>query len=571
MHRHLIATLLFSLSATCAGAATQAERDYEQIKNLRADASRAIKKDPSPQGMQQAAALLQQALALLDDPEVAARGTGNLPLHFKGFDVRYDLAVLYARQGKKDEALALLDALAQFGQAARFAELFANDAAFDGLKADPRFQRILSAHRAASRVWDKQATPYRPVLSNEEKVAGLSLFWSEARHSFAHFDHVPDLDWNKTYHTYLAKVLAAPTTEAYYKVMMELAPLLQDGHTNIYAPDALQDKLYARPPVVTTLVENKVLVTDVRSPSLAQRIRAGDELVAIDGKPVKTYAQDYVTRYVSASTPQDRDVRTYSYQLLMGDAGKPLQLRLRGADGKERTETIGRTGYKDTQKVQESEFRLLPGNIAYLRVNTFENDSGVKALEAALPQLMPAHGLIIDVRANGGGSDEYGYEILSYLSSKPFATSRSYVRDDTALDRARDMDLIKWRPTEGGNTFEHRRDRVYTGPVAVLIGPRSFSAAEDFAVAYEAMQRGPLIGMATAGSTGQPLFMDLPGGGSARICVKRDVRPDGRMFVGQGVQPTIIVEPTVADVRAGRDAALERAIEALRIEQTAQK
>ena len=56
---------------------------------------------------------------------------------------------------------------------------------------------------------------------------------------------------------YLSKVIAAPTTRDYYRVMMQLAPLLQDGHTNVYAPDALAGEFYSRPPLRTALVEGK--------------------------------------------------------------------------------------------------------------------------------------------------------------------------------------------------------------------------------------------------------------------------------------------------------------------------
>lgn len=59
--------------------------------------------------------------------------------------------------------------------------------------------------------------------------------------------------------------MAANTTREYYDVMMQLAPLLQDGHTNIYPPDELIGKFYARPPIRTMLVEDKVIVTEVGS------------------------------------------------------------------------------------------------------------------------------------------------------------------------------------------------------------------------------------------------------------------------------------------------------------------
>jgi C-terminal processing protease CtpA/Prc len=52
----------------------------------------------------------------------------------------------------------------------------------------------------------------------------------------------------------------------------------------------------------------------------------------------------------------------------------------------------------------------------------------------------------------------------------------------------------------------------------------------------------------------------LPGGGSARICIKMDTYPDGREFVGYGIQPDIRVVPTVKDYLENRDVVLEAAL-----------
>ena len=78
------------------------------------------------------------------------------------------------------------------------------------------------------------------------------------------------------------------------------------------------------------------------------------------------------------------------------------------------------------------------------------------------------------------------------------------------------------------------------------------------------MKRGKIVGMPDGGSTGQPLMFDLPGGGTARICVKRDGYPDGTDFVGVGVLPDVRVAPTIDDVRHGRDAALTAALATMR-------
>ena len=106
--------------------------------------------------------------------------------------------------------------------------------------------------------------------------------------------------------------------------------------------------------------------------------------------------------------------------------------------------------------------------------------------------------------------------------------------------------------------------KLYTKPVILLISPQTFSAAEDFAVAFDSMKRGKMIGEATGGSTGQPLMITLPGSLMGRVCSKRDLYPDGKVFVGVGVQPDIKISPKVADVISGRDTVLEGALEYLK-------
>jgi len=90
------------------------------------------------------------------------------------------------------------------------------------------------------------------------------------------------------------------------------------------------------------------------------------------------------------------------------------------------------------------------------------------------------------------------------------------------------------------------------------------SAAEDFLVAFKLMKRGVMVGTATGGSTGQPLTVALPGGGSMRICTKRDRFANGEELVGAGIRPGIEVKTTLEDVRNGRDPVLERAVAAVR-------
>ena len=564
----LLVSLFFPPDALCQPPApTPGFENAVRIQQVRDEVRAATGNDAQPDALRQGATRLEAELAWLDRPEARELGAGNLFLHFRGHDVRADLARLYVRSGDKDKALATLEAMQRYGWLPNGALQLDTDTAFDGLRGEPRFETILGRGKIAERLWQGPAAsvPYKERLSVEERIAGLTQFWSEARASFVYFDHVPELDWNRVYLDYLPKVMAAETTQDYYRVLMQLAPLLRDGHTNIYAPEELAERFYASPPIVTELVDGRVLVRRVDSASLAARVQVGEEVLAIDGLPVQRYAKERVAPFVSSSTPQDRSLRMYRYQLLSGDARQPLALTLRDARGKTRELSIARAGYEDLRRPANFDFRMLPGGVAYFALDHFESEAGVKAFEAALPRILDAKALVIDLRANGGGSTHFGWEILSYLSASPISTSPQYVRADNPYQRAQGSGYVGWmRPGFGEAPFSRAHPRVFTGKVAVLTGARTFSAGEDFVLAFNALKRGVTVGESTGGSTGQPLFMALPGGGTGRICVKRDLTPDGQDFVGKGIAPQVPVSDTVESVRAGRDPVLERALALLR-------
>ena len=105
---------------------------------------------------------------------------------------------------------------------------------------------------------------------------------------------------------------------------------------------------------------------------------------------------------------------------------------------------------------------------------------------------------------------------------------------------------------------------IYSKPVVVLTDAGTFSAAEDFCVAFRNMKRGKLIGTTTGGSTGNPLEISLPGDVHAMICTKKDRYPDGTIFVGVGIIPDIEVKETVDSFLQEKDLVLEKAVQLLK-------
>jgi C-terminal processing protease CtpA/Prc len=326
----------------------------------------------------------------------------------------------------------------------------------------------------------------------------------------------------------------------------------------------LAKEAQSKPPIATRFIEGQVLVSGVGDAELKQSgIVPGLEILAIDGIPVMQYGAERVAPYASASTGQDLNVRTYEWDLLRGKEGTTVDLTLRAPDGRTFQRSLVRKSGQSNSGGSgrpDFEFKMLPGNIAYVAINTFGTATVQQEFESHFEDIAKSSALIFDVRRNSGGNSGYGTAILSHLIEKPAPAEAWRSRQYVPAYRA-------WgQPAEWvGETpmTDPSPERHYRNPVVVLTSAHTFSAAEDFVVDFDLMNRGTIIGEPTGGSTGQPIMFSLPGGGSARVCTKQNWYPDGRQFVGRGIQPHILVRTTVADFRAGRDAVLDKALEYL--------
>jgi len=198
---------------------------YEHVQGLRKEAAEVGNETPSVADLKQAAAKLQEALDYLARPEIRELATGNMYLYARNSDVLRDLAGVYAQMEEKDKALRSLELAQQEAWSPVVAKWLADDARFATLRDEPRYMAVLATMNTARRLWSSPtiATPYRDKLTVEERIAGLSLFWAEARQNFVYFDHVPQLEWDRVYLQFLSQVMAAESTEDYYRVLMQFA------------------------------------------------------------------------------------------------------------------------------------------------------------------------------------------------------------------------------------------------------------------------------------------------------------------------------------------------------------
>lgn len=571
---------LFVVNASFSQTPLTADSAYAYLQDQRARA-RVPQQDqdkPPADSLRKAEKILLDALVYYERADVQALAKTSKSLFARKGDISFDLGLIQAKMGQTETAAKTLAYVLTTDYATAYADRIETMPALRAVRSDPALAPQLKKINGANRVFNSAAlrTPYQVNIPEDEKIAGLSKLWSEAKYNFAYFDHVPDLDWDKLYLDYLPKIRATRSTADYVRVLALFCAQLHDGHTDVWANDpALADSLERRPPIRTMLVDDKVLVQDVLSDSLLKTgIRPMMELVSIDGLPAKEYADRYVKPYQSGSTQQNVDVATYAYELLKGHKDKPVTLGFRErSDGVAPvfTRTLPRTGYTKLRSTPAYSFTVLPGNVAYVQLNTFDNNEALTGFKRSFDSIATTNALILDVRLNSGGNSGVGWDILGYLTDKPMQTGSYSSRIYSPLRRARGEGVKFENIGDSKGGWPAKGTQLYSKPVVVLTSGRTFSAAEDLAVVFDYMKRGTIIGEPTGGSTGQPLSFNLPGGVMARVCTKRDAYPDGKEWNGKGIQPTILVKPTVADLQRGRDPVLEAALTHLGAKQTTVK
>jgi C-terminal processing protease CtpA/Prc len=97
--------------------------------------------------------------------------------------------------------------------------------------------------------------------------------------------------------------------------------------------------------------------------------------------------------------------------------------------------------------------------------------------------------------------------------------------------------------------------------VAFVVDGRAVSYAETWMGMVEAGHLGTIIGEPTAGTNGNIANIPLLGGYSMTFTGMKVLKHDGSRHHGVGIHPNIPVSRTIAGLAAGRDEALEKAIE----------
>ncbi|TNE56477.1 MAG: hypothetical protein EP344_12390 [Bacteroidetes bacterium] len=421
---------------------------------------------------------------------------------------------------------------------------------------------------------------YHRVFTPTERLTGFINFWTEVKYNFAFFDQVPALDWDNVLAEYLPRIQAEQSNAEYYKLMEEVCALLNDGHTNVYLPADLKSDNY-HPRVKLGNFEDRIYVLNT-SEKFRDVLPVGSEIVGVNGEKISSYLYYNLFPYISASTQYIKQKNAIR-KLLNIPKGQTLNIAFVHPEGTPGIYTFSFETDTTSWIISDPgwhpvEFKILENNTAFLKINTFERAEVVGEFLKVKDAISKSSKLIIDLRDNGGGNSAYGQEILKYFAPGPFLSSSWRTRehkaafkawgkyaDDPPADPFEEECLLTFKGNywhiAPPDTIEPYFDQFISIPVVILIGNNTASAAEDFLVSAESIGITETVGDLTFGSTGQPLHFKLPGGGSARVCTKKDTYPDGREFVGYGIKPKYLVKPGLQDVLKQRDVVLEFALE----------
>lgn len=366
------------------------------------------------------------------------------------------------------------------------------------------------------------------------------------------------VDWQAVKEKYQPQVLATPGFAEFHQLMNQMVGELKVSHMRVFPTPRAAGSLGQITEIGNGTVGLDVrwaneewLVTGVRAdfPGAAAHIRPGYILQSINGKTPALAKAELERRDQGFRLNEQLQYIRAAQVELGGKANVTVTLEVRDDLGTTRTLTLERQELPVGMSTFEFEARRMEGNIGYIRFNLFLNELLPKA-RVALAELHDTKGLIVDLRGNRGGIGPVLPELANELSQT-----------------AGELGAMQFRNRRQAYSYAGSGATGYAGPVVILVDELTGSTAEMLAGGLQDNRRAVVVGTTTAGAVMPSVYRPLSTGGTLQHVVANFATSKGTVLEGRGVIPDIRAVPTREALLAGRDPALERAVEVLRPKQ----
>lgn len=224
---------------------------------------------------------------------------------------------------------------------------------------------------------------------------------------------------------------------------------------------------------------------------------------------------------------------TEAVKKIRGPAGTKVKLKILRNKAEEHEFEITR----EQITIPSVEKQMLEGNIGYIKISRFAEDTAKLSREAAAEfKQAGAKGVVLDLRSDPGG----------FLDAAVDVSSLWLPKGKTVLQEKRDGVVVKTYGSTGTATLQGI-------PTVVLIDEGSASASEITAGALKDNGVATLIGTKSFGKGSVQTVEQLPDGGVLKVTIARWFTPGGKNIDKEGIEPDQKVDRSADDIKNNRD------------------
>jgi len=298
-----------------------------------------------------------------------------------------------------------------------------------------------------------------------------------------------------------------------------LNPLFNDGHVTIRAPqDAYETYLAdggAAFNVPLNLRDGRLIVG--QNISSSSPLTAGDEILMINSYAASALVEQIMSRLNGDSEGLRAHLLETRFSLyLWAVTGGADHWEIVFSDGTRNRRSIQLDAQRDHGNAGTDLWSLsFVDDVAILTVNTFmpSHESAFAAfLETAFSDIARAGNehLIVDISQNGGGAHQLSDRLFAYISSQRYtplsAVTARITVDNQALIPGSEVGQVVSVPFAQWVEPPAELENRFSGNVAILVGPGTYSQAIVMAATAQDFDIAPIAGPGTEGranSTGQ--------------------------------------------------------------------